>query len=171
MVNLLKNSTAFALALFFSHQVSAAENLKFTGTLVVPPICTVGADKNGSQIQVEFPGRMPISKIDGVNFMKSFDYFIECTAGTPGLELDLTLSGVSGTGYDGGGVIKTNLGDLGIKVYYDIGGGKKEFTLDTALPVDPANKPILWAVPVNKIGGTLIEGNFEAIATLKAEYK
>lgn len=168
-MKLLNNGAVLALAFLFGHQANAADNLKFTGTLVIPPICTVGSNASGAQVQVEFPGRMPISKIDGVNFMKPVDYVIDCSTGTPGLDLDLTLSGDSDLSY-GDGVIKTNLGDLGVQIYYGTGSPETKFTLNKPIRIDRDNQPSLWAVPVSKPGGTLKEGNFEATATLKAEY-
>lgn len=168
-MKLLKNGTVLALAILFCQQVSAEDNLKFTGTLVIPPQCTIGADKNGTeQIKVEFPGRMPISKIDGVNFMMPVPYYLHCDdKGTPGLDLQLTLIGIAPYG---DGVLKTNLGDLGIQIYYGSAGSKNKFTLNKPIDINYTSQPELWAVPVNKPGGTLIDGPFEATATLKAEY-
>lgn len=167
MMKLLKNSAVFARAVLFCHQVSAADNMKFTGTLVIPPQCTIGADTSGSQIVVNFPGRMPISKIDGVNFMQPVPYQLQCGNGTAGLDLQLTLVGL---GSYGDGVIKSNLGDLGIQIYYGSSGSKTKFSLNKPIDINYNNQPQIWAVPVNKPGGTLTDGNFEATATLKAEY-
>lgn len=168
MMRLLKNGTAVAFAILFCHQAIAEDNLKFTGTLINPPPCTIGADDKGTRIDVVFPGRMPISKIDGVNFIQQIPYHLKCGDGTPGLALQLTLMGNSAYG---DGVLKTNLGDLGIQVYYGYGGSKTKFTLNKPIDINYNNKPILWAVPVNKPGGgVLTEGSFEATATLKAEY-
>ncbi|MBK0033137.1 fimbrial protein [Erwinia sp. S43] len=167
MMNLLKNGTAFALAILLCNQVNAADNLKFTGTLVIPPQCTIGVDETGSQIVIAFPGRMPISKIDGVNFMQPVPYKLKCGDGTSGLDLQLTLVG---SGAYGDGVIKTNLGDLGIQIYYGSGGSKTKFSLNKPIDINYNSQPEIWAVPVNKSGGTLTDGTFEATATLKAEY-
>lgn len=166
-MKLLKNGAVFALAILFCNQSIAADNLKFTGTLVIPPQCTIGVNDSGAQIVVAFPGRMPISKIDGVNFMQSVPYNLKCGSGTSGLDLQLTLVG---SGSYGEGVLKTNLGDLGIQIYYGNGGSKTKFNLNTPININYNNQPEIWAVPVNKPGGKLTDGSFEATATLKAEY-
>ncbi|MFG1174701.1 fimbrial protein [Erwiniaceae bacterium CAU 1747] len=167
-MKLLKNSMKVALALLLCHQASAEDNLKFTGTLVVPPQCTIGLDDSGGLIEVAFPGRMPISKINGENFMQPVPYHLKCGDGTPGLDLKLTLTGQSTYG---DGVLKTNLGDLGIQIYYGSESSKTKFTLNKPIDINYNSKPDLWAVPVNNPnGGVLTEGTFEATATLKAEY-
>ncbi|ROR08826.1 fimbrial protein [Erwinia sp. JUb26] len=165
-MRLLRKNVVLVLSILFCHQTSAADNLKFTGTLVIPPQCTIG-NAAGGMIEVPFPGRMPISKIDGVNFILPVPYNLKCGNGTPGLDLQLTLVGSSPYG---DGVLKTNLGDLGIQIYYGSASSKKKFTLNKPININFKNQPELWAVPVNKPGGTLKDGSFEATATLKAEY-
>lgn len=172
-MKLLKNGSVLALALLFCQQTNAVENLKFSGTLIIPPPCTVGKDAKGALIDVVFPGRMPVDKIDGVNFMQPVGYIINCsTTGTPGLDLKLTLTG-NDAGFPGmDGVLQSKQQSaLGVQVVYGTESSKKGFKLNQPMNILYTSPPTLWAVPVKRPGSTLKDGSFEATATLTAEYQ
>ena len=69
----------------------AADNLKFHGTLIAPPNCTISNDQT---IEIEF-GNVLINKIDGTNYAKDVPYTITCdsTVRDDSMAMTLTLSG------------------------------------------------------------------------------
>ncbi|MEJ4046618.1 fimbrial protein [Erwinia sp. SLM-02] len=172
-MKLLKNGTALALSLLICQQAAAIDNLKFSGTLIIPPPCTVGSDSKGSLIDVVFPGRMPVDKIDGNNFMLPVAYKINCDgAGTPGLDLKLSIIGMDAKFAGSEGVLQAKgQTDLGVQILYGDNTTKKGFKLNEPMGIFYSAPPTLWAVPVKRPGGTLKDGSFEATATLKAEYQ
>ncbi|WP_436976614.1 fimbrial protein, partial [Salmonella enterica] len=68
-----------------------AENLKFHGTLISPPNCTISHNQT---IDVEF-GNMLISKIDGTRYAQNVPYEITCDSAVRDdtMTMTLTLSG------------------------------------------------------------------------------
>lgn len=69
----------------------AADNLKFHGTLISPPNCTINNDQT---IDVEF-GNLLINKIDGTRYAQNVPYEITCdsTVRDETMAMTLTLSG------------------------------------------------------------------------------
>ncbi|EFE05707.1 fimbrial subunit [Citrobacter youngae] len=53
----------------------AAENLKFTGTLLDPPACVINDDKT---IEIDF-SKVAIDKIDGSNYMQTVMFNAVCS--------------------------------------------------------------------------------------------
>lgn len=137
-------------------------DMTFHGTLIAPPPCTIN---NGNRIDVDFGPQVGISKVDGVNFRQIMNYQISCEQGVKGSgALRLTLSG-NAAGFDKNALL-TNKENLGIQVYQN----DQPFTPGSTLKIDPNNPPRLEAVPVKKKGAMLAEGEFEAWATLSADY-
>lgn len=143
-------------------QASAAENMHFSGTLIMPPPCTIN---HGQLVDVDFGERIGVKKVDGKNYLQEVEYRIDCQPGASGLVLGLTVSGTA-MGFDAA-ALKTNVPDLGIRLLLN----GKAFTLNKRLAIDAGDLPILQAVPVKKPGAELKAGAFEVTATLLADYQ
>ncbi|MDC6117558.1 fimbrial protein [Serratia rubidaea] len=138
-------------------------DMMFHGTLVEPPPCTIN---NDDQIEVDFGNRVGINKVDGVNYRTALNYQITCQdRGAHNWALTLSLTGAQ-AGFDNE-ALKTNMDNLGIRIYRD----DVPFTPNQTLEIDVNNPPRLEAVPVKQSGATLTEGAFEAWATLRADYQ
>lgn len=160
----------FTLCAVFSTTVTAA-NLNFTGTLVIPPLCTVSNMSNGTEIGVTFSDRMDINKINGTNYLQKIPYKVSCGTGSSGLDLKLILSGSPAPFDDGSlAILNTDKSGLGIKIYQNA-NGSSVFPLNTKVKVNIGALPELWAAPIKKTDATLAEGRFDASATLTAEYE
>ncbi|CAI1043075.1 fimbrial protein [Serratia fonticola] len=138
-------------------------DMTFHGTLITPPLCAINDD---NRIEVNFGERIGINKVDGENYRQLMNYQITCQDAAGGnWALKLSLSG-SAAGFDTEALM-TDKANLGIRIYQN----GQPFTPNSTLKIDLANPPRLEAVPVKKEGGTLIEGAFEAWATLRADYQ
>ncbi|EPZ8126182.1 fimbrial protein [Yersinia enterocolitica] len=141
---------------------SAVPNLTFGGTLIEPPLCEVNS---GELIDVDFGERLGIHKVDGIQYLQKVNYSITCAPGAKDWAMELMLSGEP-TPYDVA-AIQTNNPDLGIRVLLN----GETFILGKPVAVNPADLPVLEVVPVKTPGSTLVEGAFEATATLQAVYQ
>jgi type 1 fimbria pilin len=140
----------------------AEENMQFKGTLVEPPPCTVN---QGNIIDVFFGEQMAIAKVDGTNYMQAIDYQLRCDASAAKSGIVMTLRGTAAS-FDEAAV-QTDQPDLGIRLLIN----NQPFSLNAPYNIDPAHPPQLFAVPVGAPGATLTEGQFDATATLLAEYR
>lgn len=141
----------------------AEGEMTFRGTLLTPPPCRIN---DNNQVEVDFGERVGINKVDGVNYRQAVNYQITCDSASGGSwGLTLSLSGTA-SGFDKQ-ALATNKSDLGIRVYRD----DQPFTPGSTLKITLDNPPRLEAVPVKKEGAALIEGAFEAWATLQADYQ
>lgn len=152
----------WSLLLILSHPLYAADNMLFRGTLIEPPPCKIN---EGGIVDVDFGDKIGVNKVDGVNYLKTLDYWITCEAGGRGMDVTLTLSGQP-TSYNEA-AIQTDVADLGIQVLQN----GQPFILGTPVVIDPKAPPMLQAVPVKTPGASLKERAFMATATLKAEYQ
>ena len=145
--------------------VQAAENLKFHGTLVVPPPCTISNDQ---VIEVNFNDVL-IDTIDGNHFIQDVPYTLTCDASDTSdaltLTLTLTLTGTM-TGYNDA-AIETNVSGLGIELRQN----NQRFKVGSTITFSRQSPPLLQAVPVKSSGAALQEGAFEAWATLQVDYQ
>lgn len=141
-------------------------DINFHGTLRVPPLCTITDRNDGSQIDVNFGEQVGISKVDGVNYRQQLGYKIKCDKAVGGTwALKLSLDGTP-AGFNSE-LLATERTDLGIRIYQ----GDKTFVPGSSLEkIDPLTPPELWAVLVKRPGAALAEGDFDAWATLRAEY-
>ncbi|MFQ6249416.1 fimbrial protein [Yersinia enterocolitica] len=155
-------ATFLTTVILASRTVSAATNLTFGGSLIEPPSCEVNS---GELIDVDFGRRLGIKKVDGIHYLQKVDYSIKCEPRAKNWAMELMLSGEP-TLYDMA-AIQTDNPDLGIK--FLING--EAFTIGKPVSVNPADLPILEVVPVKTPGSTLMEGAFEATATLQAVYQ
>ncbi|MBC3219749.1 fimbrial protein [Serratia fonticola] len=140
----------------------AAENMKFYGTLVEPPACTIN---NGGNVDVDFGNRVGVKKVDGVNYLQPMNYQMTCESNANAWRMTLEVTGKTAT-YDKAGVV-TNITDLAIQIRQN----GVPFELNKPISINLTNPPKLEAVPVKRPGSTLKEGTFEATATLKAVYQ
>lgn len=155
---------AFALLLACSCScVQAAENLKFHGTLIAAPTCTIDNDQ---PIEVSF-GNVLIDTINGENFSQPVPYTIACDPDVRDDSLAMTLT-LSGTAVDfDTAAIATDVTGLGIELRQN----DTPFVIGSTIAINESSKPTLTAVPVKKAGAVLQEGAFEAWATLRVDYR
>ena len=151
------------LAMNVSLQMANAADMTFHGTLIEPPPCTIN---DGNKVEVNFGENVGINKVDGVNYRQLVNYQITCDStgaggGTP------TLSLIGNTSAFDQNALLTNQDNLGIRIYSD----DRPFSPGSKLNIDFTNPPRLEAVPVKNVGTALTEGDFEAWATLQADYQ
>ncbi|EDV8625631.1 fimbrial minor subunit StfF [Salmonella enterica] len=146
-----------------SFAAQSAENLKFHGTLISPPNCTISHNQT---IEVKF-GNMLISKIDGTRYAQNVPYEITCDSAVRDdtMTMTLTLSG-SVTDFNQA-AINTSVAGLGIELRQN----DEPFTLGSTITVNEQSAPVLKAIPVKKSGDSLTEGDFDATATLQVDYQ
>ncbi|ENG4210265.1 fimbrial minor subunit StfF [Salmonella enterica subsp. enterica] len=146
-----------------SFAAQSAENLKFHGTLISPPNCTISHNQT---IEVKF-GNMLISKIDGTRYAQNVPYEITCDSAVcdDTMTMTLTLSG-SVTDFNQA-AINTSVAGLGIELRQN----DQPFTLGSTITVNEQSIPVLKAIPVKKSGASLKEGGFDATATLQVDYQ
>ncbi|AYO39782.1 fimbrial protein [Serratia sp. P2ACOL2] len=143
--------------------VLAEENMRFRGELIELPPCVING---GEQIEVNF-GRIGVGKVDGVNYMQTVDYRLECAPGSGGSGLGLTL--ISTNSPRGQDIMVTNLMGLGLRMTLN----GKPLNLNQRVLIDSENPPVMQAVPVEDLdpGWHLSVGTFEVLATLLADYQ
>lgn len=139
----------------------AMANLSFRGTLVEPPPCTISS---GSTIDINF-NYVGINAVDGVNYRQPLSYTINCAASPLPWRMMLTVQGTATT-FDPAAV-QTSAADMGVRLLRD----GVAFTLNTPISINPSSPPVLQAVPVKRLGGSLASGGFTASATLLAYYE
>ena len=140
----------------------AADNIKFSGTLIEPPPCTIN---NDGQVDVDFGSRVGVKKVDGVNYLQVMNYQIKCDPSVSSRDMTLEIIGTPAD-YDSAAVT-SNVIDLAIQIKQN----DMPFELNKPIPIRLTSPPILSAVPVKRVGANLIEGPFEATATLRAVYQ
>jgi len=147
--------------------IFGSENLQFSGTLIVPPVCTVS--DQGGRINVHFKQNISTKRIDGEQYRQTVGYRIDCTAGSfvPGTwRMHLTVRAI-GADFDKN-AIQTSVADLGIKLI--LGGSNLLINQPREISIDsPTNVPVLEAVPVKRAGAELPSIEFTASALLIAE--
>lgn len=154
------------LALLFPGAAAADDaGINFSGTLQLPPACTINS---GNRVDVDFGDSVGVDSVDGVSNRVPLNYSITCEGSSvdPGT-LKLTLTGTVAE-FDKN-ALQTSIADLGVRVYQ--GSGSTLLTPDVGVAITVNSPPTLEAVLVKKSGSTPAEGAFEAIATLKAEYQ
>ncbi len=150
------------LLMVLSGNAAAAENMRFSGTLIEPPPCTIN---DGGKVDVDFGNRVGVSKVDGVSYMQPVNYRITCTPGAGKWNMTLEVVGTPAD-YDDAAIV-SNMDDLAVRLLQN----GKPFTLNKPVSIKLNTPPTLEAVPVKRPGATLKEGAFEAAATLLAVYQ
>lgn len=154
------------LAVLTGGRPAVADNMRFYGTLVAQPPCTIN---NGNVIEVDFGDDLLTTKVDGVNYSRPINYTLDCSAaGNRGLRMMIkgTKSTFNFT------LLGTNErpGSLGIAVKRE--GSEAVIDINTWIELN-ANQPVprLRAVPVRAEWLELLPGPFTASATLLVEYQ
>ena len=161
----MKNgSRIFLLAcgLAWAGGTAAADNMRFSGTLIEPPACSIN---DGGMVDVDFGDRVGVKKVDGKNYLQPVYYQITCEQGTGGWAMTLEVVG-SAADFDSA-AIASNVDNLAIRLLQD----GKAFELNKPIAIQLNAPPQLEAVPVKRAGSELSEGAFEATATLQAVYQ
>jgi len=151
--------------LFFSmHSTAKTAGMRFHGTLIEPPLCSIKGNDGGNMIDVSFGDTVRINKVDGTNYLQTIPYHLECEdTNHQGLGLKLKIIGRA-TDFDPA-AIQSNIDNLGIRIFQN----DTAFVLNSALVIE--NKPKLTAVLVKWPGKTLKPEPFYATATLVASYE
>jgi len=153
---------ALALTIVLASALPAqAVDVKFTGTLVVPPPCVINSNQD---ISVVFGNELLAGRINGVNYEQPINYVLDCTGATSAT-LKLQFQG-GGAGFDAS-VLGTSKTDLGLELRSD---GTK-LPMNTWLNFTDPARPVLTAVPVKATGSTLKGGAFTAATTLLVDYQ
>ncbi|QVB77144.1 fimbrial protein [Salmonella enterica] len=151
-----------AFLLLLTCFVQAADNMSFHGTLVEPP-CTING---GQTIEVDFGTDLGVNKINGINYLKQINYFINCDSGYVPNQLALVIDTSSMASYDNAAVQTDKMG-LGIRIL--LAGSAVSF--GAVIPLsDPHSPPVMQGVPVQDPGVTLSAGAFEATMSLRVDY-
>lgn len=152
------------LALLLTSSIlHAAENLKFSGTLIERPACTVNHEET---IEIPF-GDVAIDKIDGSNYLEIIGLYIYCDGpNTDNVFMETITFGGTATDFNPA-AIDTDVKGLGIEIRQN----GTPLAIGDVLKFREINLPLLQAVPVKKNGASLQEGSFEAWATIKVEYQ
>ncbi|CNH21890.1 minor pili exported protein [Yersinia massiliensis] len=157
------SSCSIAMLLALSSTLTYADDMLFTGTLITPAPCVISG---GDTLDVPFGENLGVNKIDGINYTRAVPYTAVCSSPVGSAELGITIVSGAVTTFDPA-AIQTNTPNLGIRILKN----GSAFTLNTRIPYDQSNPPVLQAVPVQAPGATLSEGSFEATATLLVDYQ
>lgn len=161
MKKIMKKIPLIISMLVIPASMAVADDVEFTGILLLPPPCTVFEDK---VYVIEYKD-IGLHKVDGVNFTKPINYALRCEDNLKGWDLMLTLKGTP-TDFDKS-ALKTEIKDLGMRITQNGVG----FEINKPLKINYGQPPILEVVPVKKLGSTLPERQFTATGTLLAEYQ
>lgn len=138
-----------------------AVDVKFSGTLVVPPPCVINSN---SDISVDFGTQMLAGRVNGVNYEQPISYVLDCTGATSAtLKLQFQSGGA---GFDAT-VLATSKTDLGL----ELRSNGTKLPMNTWLNFNDPARPVLTAVPVKANGSTLSGGAFTAATTLLVDYQ
>lgn len=129
-----------------------------SGSINAKPQCVVNDNKT---ISVAFGNDLITTKVNGVNYLRTIDYKLECkNAGQSMMKMKVAgaMAMFNNT------AIQTNKANLAIALR----ANGNPLPIGSWLAFNYANKPVLQAVPVS--GGALTTGTFSAAATLMVEY-
>lgn len=138
------------------------DNVRLRGTLIESPPCTIN---QGGQVDVDFGTRVGVKKVDGVNHKQVMNYQITCDPNSNASDMTLEIMGTPAD-FDAAAV-SSNVTDLAIQIQQN----GVPFELNKPIPISQTSPPKLYAVPVKRSGAVLMEGPFEATATLRAVYQ
>lgn len=164
---------ALCVASFFSCSVCGAAltqktesvNVNISGLIVNKPSCIINDTET---IEVFFGSGIGVNSVDGVSNRKSIPYSITCDDNTDALQLVLKITGTAvDFDNDNATISTTEKSNLGVKLYQN----NEPFALNTNLNINADNIPVLEAVLVKRNGEILTEGEFNAVATIRAEYQ
>lgn len=137
---------------------TATAPIVISGSINAKPQCVVN---NNQTIRVAFGDDLITSKVNGVNYLRTIDYTLECKNAGQSL-MKMKVAGAAATFNNA--AIQTNKANLAIALR----ANGNPLPIGTWLAFNYPNKPVLQAVPVS--GGVLATGAFSAAATLMVEY-
>ncbi|MBH2681290.1 fimbrial protein [Serratia marcescens] len=142
--------------------VQSATNITVSVTVLAPLPCVFDGNK---PIEVNFGDEVLTTRIDGGNYRMPIAYSLSCSGqGKNAMKLQIAGNGASFNSQ----LLQTNVNGLGIALLRN--GTRiplnswQSFTYSTTLPV-------LEAVLVRQVGVELPTGEFNASATLRADYQ
>ncbi|VTT29097.1 fimbrial adhesin [Klebsiella pneumoniae] len=138
-----------------------ATEVKFSGTVVDPPSCTLN---NNEVIEVQF-GTVGIRQADGRQLMKTLNYNLKCSGSDGGKSLKMQFSGTPGFAAD---VLATTTDGLGVRFYRN--GEAVTLKEWFSLP-NPASGLVLTASPIADPKAKPKAGDFQASATLLVAFQ
>lgn len=159
----VKVITAFLLGggiIMLSGPLFAALTVNVTGA-VVEGVCEIN---NGEEIRVDFGNNLQRSQIDGLNFMQTLEYSLNCEALTSN-DLEMQFAGTAVSFNEA--YLATDKTDLGIKLYMN----GDAIPLNTWVPFSWPEIPLLQAAPVRNDVSEPETGAFSASATIKIQYQ
>lgn len=138
-----------------------ATEVKFSGTVVDPPSCTLN---NNEVIEVQF-GTVGIRQADGRQVVKTLNYNLKCSGSGGSKSLKMIIIGPTGFTAD---VLATSIDGLGVRFYRneDAVTLKEWFSLP-----NPASSLVLTASPIADPKVKPAVGDFEASATLLVAFQ
>lgn len=146
-------------------QKTGTVNINVSGVVVTKPNCTIN---DSETIEVMFGSSIGINTIDGINNRKEIPYSITCDGNTDSLQLVLKITGMAvDFDSDNATITTSEKNDLGIKIFQD----NKPFTLNANININADHIPTLEAVLIKRENAILTEGEFNAVATMHAEYQ
>lgn len=149
---------AAMLACTLAGSAAAADNVRFSGTLISAP-CKINS------IDVDFGTRVT-TDVSAGKVEQAVNYTMNCTNALPGKSLKMRITG-TGTGFDSQ-ALKTSIAALGIKMKAD----DVVYPLNSDLNFSAATaKPALKALLVQQPGARLPTGGFTATATMMVDYQ
>ncbi|MEE4412062.1 MULTISPECIES: fimbrial protein [unclassified Serratia (in: enterobacteria)] len=156
-------SCLFAGGVVFSLQILADSDVRFFGTLLSNPPCTING---GQPIEIDF-GEVGVNKVDGQNYAQPFRVIYECE----GVSTDKVLRYLgAATAFDKAAV-QSNIPEFGIRLQHQKDGITAPFDVGSTLAIPSyLGASDFIATPVKKTGVELQEGAFAAAATLQLEY-
>lgn len=156
----LLNAVA-ALLLGATLSVQSATNIIVSVTVLTPLPCVFDGNK---PIEVNFGDEVLTTRIDGSYYRKPVAYSLTCSGqGKNAMKLQIAGNGASFNGQ----LLQTNVNGLGIALLRN----------GTRIPLNSWQNftyptiPVLEAVPVRQAGVELPTGEFNASATLRADYQ
>lgn len=155
-------SNVLMLALGFVFIAQAGTDMTFHGTLIEPSGCTINNDE---PIEVEFGNDLSIPNVDGVNYKQNINYNLECVDASSAVALKVLIVG-TGASFDSS-VLQTTQENLGVKIL----SNDQPYGINTWLNFSSDSQPILTAVPIKSIDGSLSAGEFTAGATMTVDYQ
>ncbi len=145
-------------------QAADPENLEFIGTLVTPPSCSISED---GPVYINF-NDVRIKKVAEGRYRETVPLTLKCEESSLAWQLRLSVRGnPAGFDADNATVVTAEQANLGVKIFQN----GQPFKLGEAININSVTLPTIEALLVQRDGVELVEGLFNATATLRAEYQ
>lgn len=132
------------------------------GEVYKKPDCSINNEK---PLNVDFGNSVLEKNINGMNYQKQINLEITCTEDNFPGQLQITVSGESSD--FNASALKTTLSGLGIQLQLD----NSSLKINTPVEVEKPQGNILTATLIKQSDASLLMGEFEATATITAEYQ